>query len=63
MTENAVIILGAGLMQEPAIRAAKELGFKKVYAPESEEGAFRIRTVQELVKIIAEKGRKTETNP
>lgn len=32
MTENAVIILGAGLMQEPAIRAAKELGFKTVVA-------------------------------
>lgn len=45
------------------VKTAKELGFKKVYAPESEEGAFRIRTVQELVKIIAEKGRKTETNP
>ena len=32
MTENAVIILGAGLMQKPAIQAAKELGFKVVVA-------------------------------
>ncbi len=30
MNNKAVLILGAGLMQEPAIRAAKELGFKTV---------------------------------
>ena len=32
MNEKAVIILGAGLMQKPAICAAKELGFKTVVA-------------------------------